>query len=261
MLPAHFLLHLTCSLLRHVSGALRWMKAFCKATSWLGSSHLRLRGAVTHPRWTCLHFLPIFQWCSQERNRMLQLLRVLHFLWNFVLVGDVSVQHEWRRVYACLERGVGRSHALTVRWFVKNTYRLNFLSRNWVSWSVLSEELGVGHCGVVKSCVVIHRSVEKLSHCCVSDVIVFAHLHVEVWNPTQFTIDISVFWHSTIVRHPGALEFVKLIWVQLTLRFDQRSLFLLELLVKILFVVSVIFFVKQRRDPVVPTVPLVLRWC
>jgi hypothetical protein len=65
-------------------------------------------------------------------------------------------------------------------------------------------------------------------------VIVFRKLNVEVLDPTEFTVDVPLFWNFRIVRDSCPFYFILFIGVQLALRSYQDQIFVLCRFVKIL---------------------------
>jgi hypothetical protein len=65
-------------------------------------------------------------------------------------------------------------------------------------------------------------------------VIVFRKLNVEVLDPTEFTVDVPLFWNFRIVRDSCPFHFILFIGVQLALRSYQDKIFILCRFVKIL---------------------------
>ena len=65
-------------------------------------------------------------------------------------------------------------------------------------------------------------------------VIVFAKLDIEVGNPAEFTVDVSLLGQLGVVRHASAFHLVLLIWVELSLRMEQHLVLVLVVFVKVL---------------------------
>ena len=61
--------------------------------------------------------------------------------------------------------------------------------------------------------MIVHWSIEVLSVAPVPVSVILRALHVEVGNPAQLSIDISVFRDVRVVWHPCSLDLVHLIWV------------------------------------------------
>jgi hypothetical protein len=106
--------------------------------------------------------------------------------------------------------------------------------------------------------MVVHWSIKVLSVGHVPDMVILGALHVEVRNPAQFAIDVSIFRDVRVVWHPSSLDLVHLIWVVFPLGFQKDWLFRLELFVEVLSVVSMVLIVVLRWTSVEPLIPLVL---
>jgi hypothetical protein len=65
-------------------------------------------------------------------------------------------------------------------------------------------------------------------------VVILGVLHVEVVDPTKFTVDVSLLGKFGVVWHARSFHIVLLIWVKLALRVQQDPLLQLEILVKVL---------------------------
>lgn len=122
----------------------------------------------------------------------------------------------------------------------------------------MPEELGVGHRGVVEGHVVVHGPVEVLSGGGVAHRVVLRALDIEVRDPTQLSINVSILGYKGVVRHSSPLELVHLVGVRLALWVEENGLLTLEALVEVFLVVGVVAEVEERRTVVVSTVPLVL---
>ena len=84
--------------------------------------------------------------------------------------------------------------------------------------SILPEELIVGHRRVIESVMVVLGAVEELTIRWVQLVIVLGAFDIEVADPAQLPIDVSLLRKLGIVWHPGSLDFVLIVGVQLPLR-------------------------------------------
>ena len=163
-------------------------------------------------------------------------------------------------VDGCLECALGWPHWWAVPWLVLDSHCLNSFSCNRFTWSILPEEFRVGHCGIVKCNMVVHGSIKVLSVSRVSHIVIFGAFHIEIWNPAEFAIDVSILWNNGVVRHSGAFDFIHLIRVMFSSWFYKYGLFLLEVLVKIKFVVRMICSIEHGRRVVMSFVPLIIIW-
>ena len=100
--------------------------------------------------------------------------------------------------------------------------------------SVLAEEFRVCHGGRVEPAVVVLRAVEELAVGRVQSLVVLGSLHVEVLDPAELAVYVSVLRQLSVVGHPGSLHFVFLVGVQLPLRIEQHSVRVLAVFSKIL---------------------------
>jgi len=129
---------------------------------------------------------------------------------------------------------------------------------NRISRSVLSEELRVGKRRVCECGVVVLGLVKVLTAADVSLVVVLSACDVKVSNPSEFTIDVTVFGDFRILGNAGALDFVFIVGVhgfllsQLT---DSSTFSLTVVLVKILLIKVVVFAVVGALSHVMTTVP------
>lgn len=195
---------------------------------------------------------------SQERNGVWLGLGGLNTIVVPVLVAHISVQNEGCCIQWCLECALGCTHGTAHLRLVENTHGLDIFFGNRSYWSILTEKLRVCHRWVVERSVVIEWLVEIFSCWSVSKVVVFWTLHVEVRNPTQLTIDVSVFWSFGVVWHSGSFELVKLVGIKFSFWFNQFLLGLSVVLVEKLFVVSMKFVVPFGRHGLMLIVPLVI---
>ena len=101
-------------------------------------------------------------------------------------------------------------------------------------WSILSEELRVGHRRVVELVVIVLGAVEKLSVAGVQLVVILRELDVEVVDPAEFAVDVAVLGELRVVRHARALHLVLIVGVQLSLWVDHVRVSVLELLTEVL---------------------------
>jgi len=84
----------------------------------------------------------------------------------------------------------------------------------------LTEELRVSHRRVVKGHMVVHGSIKVFPVCCMSGIIVFGALNVEVGDPAELSIDIAVLGNSRIIRHPRSFDLIHLVRIWLSLRLN-----------------------------------------
>ena len=106
--------------------------------------------------------------------------------------------------------------------------------------------------------MVVHWPIEVLPVCNMSNVVILGALHVEVGDPTQLSVDVSVFRHVRVVRHSSSLDLIHFIWVVLPSWFKQYWLFGLELLVEVLSIVSVVLAIEHGWPRVETLIPLVI---
>ena len=93
--------------------------------------------------------------------------------------------------------------------------------------------------------MVVHGAVEVLTVGHVPLLVIFGALHVEVTNPAQLPIEVSVLGHQGVVRHASSFDFIHLVGVCLSLGLQEDGLFLLEGLVEVLSVVGVVSLVEN----------------
>ena len=89
-------------------------------------------------------------------------------------------------------------------------------------------------------------------------VVVLADLDIEVRQPAQLSIHITLLRDSGPLRHASALDFIVFTRVNWPLRLEQNRLFSLEVFVKELLVMRMVLGVEVRGRVVVSLVPLVL---
>jgi len=198
---------------------------------------------------------------SQERDTVCELLSFCNLSIDFVFVWNVSIEYEWSRIQRCLESTLSRSHCWPIFRPVLDWHCLNSLSSYRLGWSILSKEFRVCHSWVIESHMVIHWPIKVLSVTHMSNVIILWALDIEVRDPAQLTVDVSILGDVGVIRHPCSLDLIHFIWVMLSSRLQQNWLLWLELLVKVLSVVSVVLSVESRGTCVETFVPLVIAWC
>ena len=116
--------------------------------------------------------------------------------------------------------------------------------------SVLPEELAIGNTSFGKLPVILARLVKELFLPTEPDIIILGVLHREVIEPTQLTINISLFDKLCIVRHPRPLHLIFHIRISsLLLRqlLDPFAFILLETFVEEYFVVNLVLVVETSR--------------
>jgi hypothetical protein len=101
-------------------------------------------------------------------------------------------------------------------------------------WGVLAEELLVSQRSVVELIVIVLGAIKELSVSRIQLVIVLRGLDIEVGNPTQLAINVSLLRQLGVVWHSSALNFVFLIGIELSLRVKHHSLLILKVVVEIL---------------------------
>ena len=92
----------------------------------------------------------------------------------------------------------------------------------------------IGQRGVVKLFVVVLGAIEELSERRVHLVIVLGVLDVEVGDPAELAVNISLLGQLGVVGHARSLHFVLFVGIQLALRVQQDSLLVLEVFVEVL---------------------------
>ena len=81
--------------------------------------------------------------------------------------------------------------------------------------------------------MVIFWAIEELTIRGMQFVVVLREFNVEVLDPAEFSVDVSLFGQFRVVRHPSSFNFVFIIRVKLSLWVDHDLLLVLEVLVKI----------------------------
>jgi len=132
----------------------------------------------------------------------------LNFAGHFIFVWYISIENKWCCINWCLECALCRSHWRSELWSVLDAHCLNLFSCYGISRCVLPEEFWVGHSWVIKSYMVIHRSIKVFSVCYMSLIVIFWALNVEIWYPSQFSVNVSVFCDSRIIGHSSSFHFV-----------------------------------------------------
>ena len=190
------------------------------------------------------HTIPLNFGFSQEWDCIGVLLGFLNFINNFPSVRNISVKDKGCCVNWSLELALSGSHCWTILWSVLDAQGLDLFSSNWISWCVLSEELWIGHSWIIECYVIVHGTIEILSIGSMSCVVIFWAFYIEIWNPSELSINISILWNSWIVWHSGTLNIVHFIRIWFSLGFNQDWLFWLEVLIEVLSIVSMICFIE-----------------
>ena len=168
---------------------------------------------------------------------------------NFVTVGRVLGQNEWSGVLASLKLNRLQSPTAFVCWY--NRFKPDWRVFNWwvfgwqtsiTSWqpgnrtlrSVLTEKFLVSNRCIIELIVIVLRPVEELPVGWVHLFVVFAVLDIEVRDPAELAVDISLLCKLSVVRHTRSLHLVFFIRVELSLRMDKHQLLVFEALVKVL---------------------------
>lgn len=182
----------------------------------------------------------------------------MHLIHAFVLVANVAFQQEWGGVKGGLEGALRRLHRRSHLWVVLCWHGLDPLSGDRFAWRILSEKFGVGHRRIIKGHMVVHWAVEVLTIGSMAGLVVFWAFDIEVWDPPELTINITIFWNFRIIWHPGALNLIHFIGVMLPFWLYKDWLFLLVGLIEVLPVVSVISLVEIRWALMEALVPLLV---
>ena len=82
--------------------------------------------------------------------------------------------------------------------------------------------------------MVVLGAVEVLTIGRVQSIIVLGALDVEVSNPAELPIDVPLLRKFCIVWHPRSLDFVLIIWVELSLRMVHDVILVPELFAEVL---------------------------
>ena len=64
--------------------------------------------------------------------------------------------------------------------------------------------------------------------------IILGELHVEILDPSQLTIDVTLLSKLSVVGHPCSLHFIFIVRVQLSLGVDHLGVSVLEVFAKVL---------------------------
>lgn len=188
---------------------------------------------VSSVLWRVGQLVPFNVWCSQKWNTIGKLLSCMDFAMIFPFVWDISIQDEWSCINWGLESALSWSHGWTILWFVLYTHCLNSFSSNRFAWRILSEEFRIGHCWVVEGYVIVHWPIKIFSISNMSYLVIFWTFHVEIWNPAEFTVNVSIFGNDRVIWHSGSFDFVHFIWVVLSSWFYQYWLLCLESFIEI----------------------------
>lgn len=199
-------------------------------------------------------------WLSQERDACGELRGFGNFTINFIFVRNISIKNKRSSIERCLKSALSWSHSWTIFRPVLDWHCLNSLSCNWLGWSILSEEFRVSHGRVIESDVIVHWPVEVLPVGNMSFAVILGALDIEIRNPAQLSINVSIFGNVRVIWHSCSLDLVHLIWVVLSPWLQKNWLLWLELLIEVLSVVSMIVLVKVGWSTVETFVPLVISW-
>ena len=205
-----------------------------------------------------LRFFPFDIRWTEEGNCVCEYLSLWDFCVNFVFVWDVSVQDEGRGIHRCLESALSCSHGRSELTLVEYADALDSFSRHWILRCILSKELRISHCWVIKCHMIVHWAIEIFTICWVSHAIILAAFDIKVRDPAEFTVDVSILRHYRIIWHPSTLKFVQLIRIKLSLGLHHNILFCFEAFIEILFVMRMVLFVVQTGHLVMSLVPLVI---
>jgi hypothetical protein len=92
-------------------------------------------------------------------------------------------------------------------------------------------------------------------------IIVLGAFDIEIRNPTELSIDVSILGLLGIVRESSTFNLISFIRIVLSLGLDEDGLLLLEILIKILSIVSMIPLVEERWRVVMSLVPHFIGGC
>ena len=82
--------------------------------------------------------------------------------------------------------------------------------------------------------MVVLGAVEVLAIGRVQFIIVLGALDVEVSNPAELPIDVPLLRKFCIVWHPGSLDFVLIVWIELSLRMVHDVILVPEVFAEVL---------------------------
>ena len=91
---------------------------------------------------------------------------------------------------------------------------------------------------IVELVVVVLGPIKVFTVRRVPHVVILRVLNVEVRDPAELTIDITLLRHLSVVRHASAFDIVFLVGVKLTLWVEQKALLVLEVFVKVLLYIE-----------------------
>lgn len=173
-----------------------------------------------------------------------------------VLVRPVNIKDEG----SCIVRPSHANILLALRSrLASETCRADLtLVCNWVAWCILPEELTIGQGRIREGNVIVFWSVEELFVHRVPLTIIFRTFHLEIVNPAELTIHISLSWHRWILGNSSTLYFVFIKRIHSLLLCELTdSLFLCQLVVfvKELLVVRSVLAIKLWRDYLMSNVP------
>lgn len=185
--------------------------------------------------------------------------RARHLVQVLPSVGHIAVEDEGSRINGRLEGALSRSQRRAILGSVLHAHGLDSLTSHRLGGRILSEELRVRHSRIIEGDMIVHGAVEVFSVRRMSRVVVLRALHIEVGDPAELTVNISIAGHARVVRHPGTLDLVHFIRVRLALRLEKDGLFCLEVLIEKLLVVRVVTLIEETRAMMMPLVPLFVR--
>ena len=82
--------------------------------------------------------------------------------------------------------------------------------------------------------MIVLWSIKELSIGWMKLVVVLRELDVEILNPAQLSIDVSLLGELGVVWHPSSFNFILIIWVKLSLWIDHHCISILEILSEVL---------------------------
>lgn len=109
--------------------------------------------------------------------------------------------------------------------------------------------------------MIIHGSIEILSVSDVSNVIIFGALDVEIGDPAEFSVDVSILGDVRVIREPGTLDLIELERIVLPFGLEKIWLLLAVSFIKELFVVSMVSFIEESWTDMMSLVPHFVRGC
>ena len=106
-----------------------------------------------------------------------------------------------------------------IQWFSLNhrTSSCMAYSSYWAFGCIYSQFIYGSHIGVYELIMICFRLIEELLVCFMSVNVVLWQCHIEIRNPSHFSIEISIFDNASIVWHSCALNFILNVRIQLFL--------------------------------------------